>query len=117
MAKKKKTRKKKKSGINKSKAIREYKAANPTAGPTEIADVLSKQHNTTISPSMVSNALSLSKKKKKKKSKVGRKKRAMASAGVNSLVEAADFAKRSGGIQEAKAALDQLEKIKDKLGY
>jgi hypothetical protein len=61
-----------KSGSNKSAAIRDYKAANPTAGPTEIAEALSKS-GSSVSAQLVSTVLSNAKKQGGKLGKRGRK--------------------------------------------
>lgn len=50
--------------INKSQAIRDYKAANPTATPAEMSTALSKQ-GVKVSPQFVSSVLSDAKRKGK----------------------------------------------------
>src|SRR5687768_2537061 len=64
--------KKAKGSTNKSLAIRNYKDANPTAGPKEIAEALSKT-GMSISAQFVSTVLSNAKKKNGKVAKRGRK--------------------------------------------
>ena len=61
--------------VNKSEAIRDLKAANPNAGPTEIVTELGKQ-GLVVTTALVSNVLTTAKKKKAKK-KPGRPKGAV----------------------------------------
>jgi len=61
-----------KSGTNKSATIRDYKAANPTASPKEIAEALSKS-GMDVSAQFVRTVLSNAKKKGGKVGKRGRK--------------------------------------------
>ena len=100
--------------VNKSKAIRDFKAANSKAGPTEIATALAKQ-NVKVSPAFVSTVLSTSKKKKKKARRVGRpratKSPQAASFTVSELMQAKKLAEEVGSLEKAKAALDALSKL------
>ena len=58
---------KKKSSINKSQAIRDYVAANPSAKPKEVAAALTEQHGVSFTPQAVSMTKSNAKKKAGKK--------------------------------------------------
>ena len=90
--------------LNKAQTIREFAAANPGIGPTEIAKTLSEKHGVTFAPSQVSNTLGA---KKKKKAGRGR-----ATAGVkngNNIAEvitlARQFVAAAGGTGEAAEVL------------
>ena len=101
--------------VNKSKAIRDYKAANADAGPKEIAAALTKER-IRVSPAFVSTVLSTSKKKKGKSRRVGRPRRAKptqaaASFTASELMQAKKLAEEIGGLEKAKAAIDVLSKI------
>jgi len=101
--------------VNKSKAIRDFKAANADAGPKEIAAALGKQ-KIKVSAAFVSSVLSTSKKKQETSRRVGRprkaKKRApSASFTVTELMQAKKLAEEVGSLEKAKAALDALAKL------
>jgi hypothetical protein len=106
--------KKAQGGTNKSLAIRNYKAANPTASPKEIAEALGKQ-GTSVSAQFVSTVLSNAKKKTGKGSKPGRKPShpAAAASGGNfqHLIEAKKLVEQVGGVEAARAAINALAKI------
>lgn len=116
---------KKSGGPNKSAAIREYVAANPEAKPKEIVDAM-KSQGMDVSPAFVSTIKSKSATggNKKKARGGGRPKapRAAASAStaraggggelsVNQLVKAKKLADELGGVANARAVLEALEKI------
>lgn len=88
MAKKKAAKKQETSksvGVNKSAAIRDYKTANPDAGPKAIVEALAAQ-GITVSAAQVSTTLSMAKKKMGvAPGKRGRKPRAVSSSNGNSL--------------------------------
>ena len=125
-------------GVNKSQAIRDYKAANPDAGPTAIMNALAEQ-GVTVTTALVSNALTNAKKKTVKK-KPGRPPKAAATAdlpkrpgrppkkgkkkggrpkassngsdvNLNALIAAKKLSDEMGGVNAAKAALDALSKL------
>ena len=125
----------KKSGVNKSQAIRDYKSANPNAGPTEIAAGLAEQ-GLTVTTALVSNVLTTSKKKVKKRlgrppktttadaatpKRKGRPKKkggrpSMASSNgaepnLDALIAAKKLVDEMGSVSQAKAALDALAKL------
>ncbi|WP_254509896.1 hypothetical protein [Anatilimnocola floriformis] len=102
--------KKAKSGPNKSSAIREYKEANPTAQPKEIAEALVKS-GVEVSAQFVSTVLSNAKKKGGKVGKRGPKPKVAASGGIEHLVEAKKLVDKLGGIDAAKSALEALAQI------
>ena len=121
---------------NKSQAIRDFKASNPEAGPTEIVTELGKQ-GLVVTTGMVSTVLSTAKKnaktkpgrpkgavsagapKRKGRRKKGRKKggRPKASSNgsdvnLNALLAAKKLVAPLGGnVSRAKAALDALAKL------
>ena len=64
--------KKSKAGQNKSQLIREYKAANPSASPKEVAEALTKT-GLSVSAQFVSTVLSNAKKKGGKAGKRGQR--------------------------------------------
>jgi len=102
-----------KSGSNKSAAIRDYKAANPTAAPKEIAEALTKT-GLPVSPQFVSTVLSNAKKNGGKVGKRGRKPgRAVAVPldNIQQLIQVKKFVDQMGGMGNAKAAVDALAQI------
>jgi len=110
---------KKKSGVNKSQAIRDYVAANPTAKPNEVANALSKE-GVSVTPQFVSTVKSMSKRKKGAKKRPGRpgrkpgpRKASDKGVSVESLQQAKKMADSMGGVDEAKKALDVLSKLVD----
>lgn len=129
--------KKKSGGPNKSEAIRDYYAANPTAKPKEVAEALSKQ-GISVTPAFVSTIRSTSKTKKKtgkrgrpagrktaRKTarKTGRRvgrpataRRGTAARGdvsLDSLVRVKEIVDEMGGVEDARSALAALERLQD----
>ena len=107
--------KKAKGGPNKSSAIRDYKAANPTAAPKEIAEALAKD-GLVVSAQFVSTVLSNAKKKGgkigKRGPKPGRKAAAAsAGAGLEQLLKAKKMVEQLGGIENARSALNVLAQL------
>ena len=109
--------KKAKSGPNKSLEIRNYKAANPTATPKEIAEALTKT-GLSMSPQFVSTVLSNAKKKGGKVGKRGRKPGRPASAAsaapssnIEQLIKAKKLVDQLGGVEAARAAVNALAQI------
>ena len=121
-----------KSKINKSKAIREVKSANPEAGPTEIARIILEQFGEVVAPATVSTVLSTDKKRtgtvgrpgRPKGSKNGSKAAVHGSRMTNgsssnghqavflqNLLKAKQLVSDMGGIEEARSALDALESL------
>ena len=120
---------------NKSQAIRDFKASNPEAGPTEIVTELGKQ-GLVVTTALVSNVLTTAKKKKAKKKpgrpkgavstgapkrkgrpkkKGGRPSKAASNASdvnLNALIAAKKLVDQMGGnLAQAKSALDALAKL------
>jgi hypothetical protein len=98
---------------NKSAAIRDYKAANPTAAPKEIADALGKS-GVSISAQFVSTVLSNAKKKGGKVGKRGRKPGRPVAVPVDNLqqlIQVKKLVDQMGGLEKAKAAMDALAQI------
>ena len=95
--------------VNKSAAIRDYKASHPDAKPKEIAEALTAKHGVTITASAVSTTLYNAVKLKKSPSP---KSKASASSGV-SIEAAVELVKAAGGLEQAKAMLDKIEEIKN----
>ena len=107
----------KRTGVNKSQAIRNYLATNPKAAANEITAALAKQ-GIKVSPGLASNVKYTSgpkrKKKAGKKTVVKRRrpgKRSAAELSADDLLAAKQLADQLGGIQEARRALDMLEKL------
>ena len=104
---------KSKSG-NKSAAIRDHKAANPTAGPKEIAEALSKA-GTPVTAQFVSTVLSNAKKKGGKVGKPGRKPGSTLvlkpSGDLQQLIQVKKFVDQMGGMAAAKSAVEALAQI------
>jgi hypothetical protein len=113
-------KKAKSGGPNKSLLIREYKAANPTATPKEIAEALSKT-GTAVSAQFVSTVLSNARKKGGKVGRRGRKpgrKPGMAAstgggggASIENLLKAKKFADSLGGVDQARAAINAIAQL------
>lgn len=109
--------KKAKGGPNKSSEIRNYKAANPTASPKEIAEALGKT-GLSVSAQFVSTVLSNDKKRGGKVGKRGPKpgrKAASASRGgggnIEQLIKAKQLVDQMGGIDNARSAINVLAQI------
>ena len=120
---------KKSAGINKSKAIREYYAANPKAKPLEVSEAL-KAQGVIVTAAFVSTIRSTSKKKKtigkpgrpagstKTSSKkagrpAGRPSSASGSdnVSIDALLKVKSMVEAVGSIEETRAALSALEKL------
>jgi len=109
--------KKAKSGPNKSLEIRNYKSANPTATPKEVAEALGKS-GVSVSAQFVSTVLSNARKKGGKVGRRGRKpgrKPGMAAAGggssIENLIRAKKFADSLGGVDQARAAINAIAQL------
>ena len=117
-----------KSKINKSNAIRELKAANPEAGPTEIATMIKEQFGVDVTPATVSTVLSTDKKRNGKVGRPGRPKGSKngtvkatngtkvglngnQDAFIQNLLKAKQLVSDMGGISEARNALNALESL------
>ena len=110
----------KKSSVNKSKAIRDYYAANPKAKPKQVSESLKKK-GINVSPAYVSTIRSTSRKKKVGKpgrpsgSSKTRRGRTSGSArskvSFEALLRVKSIVDEMGGIAQARAALDALEQL------
>ena len=115
-------------GTSKSDLIRSTSAANPEAGPTEIAKQIQTEHNIKVSPAMVSTVLSQDRTRGGKPAKRGRPPKATSKPGrkpaattrasnaasafsLDTLVRIKKLADEMGGVNEAKRALDALSQI------
>jgi len=110
--------KRKTAAVSKSTAIREYIAANPSAGPTAIYDALTKQ-GIKVSKGLVS-VVKYSKPKSGKRRGRPVKAQAASTKGVSKpsssmsatdLIAAKELADSIGGIAKTREALDLLEKL------
>lgn len=114
-------------GVNKSAEVRNYLAANPTAGPSETSDALKKM-GIDATPQLVSNIKAkLGLVKKRRKRKKGARATAVAAAalgGMDSGVseaalkslkknmrEVAKLSKQLGGYDQVRVALDVLREF------
>jgi hypothetical protein len=126
--------KKKKSGVNKSKAIRDYYDANPAAMPAEVAEAM-KAQGIDVTPAFVSTVKSNAKKtgtpgrrgrpagstaKKAATKKKVAQKSTRAAAGKNkggnevsldALINAKKLVDEMGGVENARSALSVLEQL------
>ena len=94
--------------VNKSEAIRQYKAANPEAGPTAIADALTKK-GIKVVPAQVSNVLTAA---AKKDGKAPRGRRGGGDqVSLSSLMDTQAFIDKVGGVESAKQLLGAVEKL------
>src|SRR5690349_8262768 len=93
---------------NKSQSIRDFIKDNPGQGPTAVAAALNSREGWKISAAYVSTI-----KNKMKSTRGTSRAGGSRTAGVNekSLIQAKDFAKQAGGINQAKAALDLLARL------
>jgi hypothetical protein len=99
-------KRRKRRGANKSVAIRGFKAANPSAGPNEIARALGDD-GIRVTPAFVSTVLSNERRKAGTSSRRGQ----VSDSSVEDLLQAKKLAEQLGGIGPAKAALDALARI------
>ena len=100
---------KKKAGVNKSQAIRDYLKKNPNAGPTEVCKELGKK-GLKIAPALVSNvkAAMLGKKKGLRRGqRIGKGD----TVSLAALVEAREFVDSVGGIAKAEKILAALQRL------
>ncbi|MEM0926392.1 MAG: hypothetical protein AAGJ83_10180 [Planctomycetota bacterium] len=117
--------KKKSGGISKSQAIRDYMNANPSVKPKGVAEAL-KAKGYDVTPNYVSMIKFQSKNKSTKTKRRGRtagttrkpaaaKKATSASDSVSldSLIKVKEVVRAIGSIEEAKSALEALEKLSD----
>lgn len=101
-----------KESVNKSQAIRDALAAHPEKSPLEISALLATQ-GLKVPPQYVSTIKSNAK-AKARKGKRGRKAKVAGSVtvgGLSSVDAALSFIKSSGGLEQARAALDTIEQI------
>lgn len=104
-------------GPSASQAIRDYCAANPEAGPKDVAAALVAQGYVKVTPTYVSTIKSLDKAKGKKPAgKPGRPKSVSSEAksgtlSLDALLQAKKLAEQLGGVANAQAALDALAKL------
>jgi hypothetical protein len=96
--------------MNKSEAIRSYKKSHNGAGPTEIAEALSKD-GTKVTPAFVSTVLSNDRRRGRKGRRGSRRGGRTSGDPLETLVQAKKLADRMGGIEKARAALDALARI------
>lgn len=117
-------------GFNKSELIRQFYEANPTAGPTELARMIEKQHGVKVSPAFVSTVLSHARSSGKSNvRKPGRPLKTVAVAALpaasapaapavfsglslDTLMRAKQLANELGGVEQAKGALDALVQLR-----
>ena len=98
-------------GPSKSEAIRSYKNANPDAGPKAIAAALGDD-GIDVTPAFVSTVLSNDKRKTGRIGGRGRGRRPSGGdASLDNLIQAKKLAEQMGGIEQARAALNALERI------
>jgi hypothetical protein len=99
--------------INKSQAIRDYLAKNPSATPSVIQEALAKK-GLKVGASLISQVKYKPSASKGRRKKRGRPARASASGrriGLAQLVEAKALADKMGGVARARQALDMLAKL------
>lgn len=98
----------KSSGVNKSTAIRNYLDANPEVKPKAVVAAL-KEQGVTVTAAFVSTLKSNDSRKGRQKT-LGRK-GARLDAGIASLVAGKKFIDKVGGVQQAREAINALDKI------
>lgn len=94
-------------GENKSAAIRDFITSNPNQGPTAVAEALNTAHGWSITPAYVSTI------KNKMKDSKGSSRRGRGAPNIDekALIQAKELARQTGGIGQAKAALDLLHRL------
>lgn len=101
---------------NKSQAIRDFASAHPSAKPREIAEGL-KKSGLEVKAQFISNVLSKAKQATPKNTKVSKVRRASKPSSGNLSVESLLTMKKAidqvGGLDEAKAAIDAIDKLSD----
>ncbi len=99
--------------VNKSQAIRDAVKDNPKAGPTEIAQIVSKR-GIKVTPTFVSTVKTMAKKRKrraKRKAAPVAKPAVSDKVSLSTLVQAKKLADQMGGVEKAKDALAALAKL------
>ena len=107
-------RKKRKSKINKSQAIRDFVTENPGIGPTEAAAKLTQSLGVKVTPNTVSTVKFQMKKtgaKPAKKARGGRRAAANGQVGFNEMMAAKDLVNKLGGVDQAQRALAALAQL------
>ena len=99
---------KKKPSMNKSEAIRKFKADNPEIGPKEIAATLGKQGYGKITAQFVSTVLSNDRRKQGKSGKRGRPAGEFTSSELMKVKQLVD---EVGGFEAAVKALEAYGKL------
>jgi hypothetical protein len=103
----------KKKSSNKSQLIRDFKAANPSAAPKQIAEALGKS-GLDVSAQFVSTVLSNAKKKGGKIGRPGRKPSRPVGVPLDNLqqlIQVKKFVDQIGGLEKAKSAVDALAQL------
>ena len=114
-------KRRRKGGVNKTKAILDLLGANPALGPKEASAELAKQ-GIKASPGYVSTIKSKAKRSgggggggggggKPRRGKRRAKAKAGDSISISKLVETKRFAEKMGGVGKLKAAIDALSKL------
>ncbi len=102
---------------SKSQLIRQALLENPGKGPSEVAEIL-KSKGVVVSNAYVSVVKSTMKKKGRKLNRAARGAQAApkSQAAPGTVEAAADFVSSVGSFEEARAALEKLQKISQMLG-
>jgi hypothetical protein len=112
--------------VNKSQAIRHALEENPSASPKEVAEIINAKHALGVTPQYVSVVKSQSK-KGGKSSRSGSRARTTAAARSTKAMDARTVARpdvfeaaiglieAAGGLDEARATLGRLERLRGKL--
>lgn len=100
------------SGVNKSKAIRDYKEKNAGAGPKAVVEGLAAE-GIKVTPQFVSTVLSNAKRKsgKRRGRPPGRRAATVANGSLKQLLQAKRLAEQMGGVSAARQALDVLARL------
>ena len=107
-------RKKRKSTVNKSQAVRDFVTENPSTGPTESAAKLTETLGVKITPNNVSTVKFQMKKggsSPAKKSRGGRRAAANGQVGFDQMMAATDLVNKLGGVDQAQRALAALAQL------
>ena len=98
--------------VNKSEAIRSYKAKNKNAMPKDIAEALAAK-GIAVSAAMVSTTLSNARRKSGKTGGRGRGRAAASTGdiGIDQIKSAASFIRNVGSIEDAEAALKAAKAV------
>jgi hypothetical protein len=100
---------------NKSAVVREYLAANPKMGPTELSELIKSEKRLTVPPTFISNISSREKAKRKPKATKRTKSPPPDTSAVQVILLALDLIDAASGPEKAKLAIDTADEIRRRI--